>query len=149
MKAYTTVGLTMLEVLVSLAIFALAVVALGATYANTMGANRSIAEETRYAGDWRLVRQIVLSEPNLEKVIHGGRLSLPDGREVSWALSVQGGRVADLFDVTMNGEIKEAGRPTVRHEENFRVLRPSWTAPGARNDSIQRVRHARQGGGAP
>lgn len=142
--ARNNAALTVLEVLVSLAIFALAVVALSAAYVNALGAHRAIAEQERDAGDWRQVRAMVLTEPELDKAARDGKLQLTPDRQITWAVAVRPGHVTDLFEVVLTGEVRETGLPPRPHHERFRVLRPSWTAPGDSSDAAARIQETRR-----
>lgn len=119
---------TLVEVLVSLAIFALAAVVLGAAYVNVLTGYDAVSRRQEHEQDLRLVRTQVLAEPDRKLVEKGGTFPLPDNRRAQWTAVVQETAVADLFRVTFNCQIDEPARarPWVR-EENFLLLRPTWS----------------------
>lgn len=124
---------TLLEVLVSLAIFALAAVVLGAAYVNVLNGYDAVSHRQEHEQDLRLVRSQVLAEPDRKRVEKGGTFPLPQNHQAQWTATVQETAVADLFRVTFRCRIDETARPQpwVR-EENFLLLRPTWSDPSDR-----------------
>lgn len=126
-------GFTLIEVLVSLAIFALAAVVLSAAYLNVLGSYRALGTHQRAGEDWKLLRFMVLNEPERNKVEAGGRLVLPDGRQLEWTARIEPTDVADLFRLTL-----EAASPGTNASDTWQrgqvihVLRPGWSDPGER-----------------
>src|SRR3954470_10348335 len=92
---------TLVEVLVSLAIFAVAAVVLGAAYVNilvnyqAMRAWSSDREELAYA------RATLLAEPDRTKAERGGELALLAGGNLRWKATIADLPRADLFQVTL------------------------------------------------
>lgn len=127
-------GFTLVEVLVSLAIFALAAVVLGAAYVNVLTGYDAVSHRQEHEQDLRLVRALVLAEPDRTVVEKGGGFPLPDGRTAQWTATVAETAVADLFQVKFRCEIAEPARPSpwVR-EEKFMLLRPTWSDPADRD----------------
>lgn len=125
---------TLIEVLVSLAIFALASVVLAAAYLNVLGGYQAVALRQQGEEEWKLVRSVVLSEADREKVEAGGRLQLSDGSNLQWTATIEGTAVADLFAVTVRSEpdftVKNENR--VR-EQKILLLRPKWSDPVERD----------------
>ena len=134
---------TLLEVLVSLAIFAIAAVVLGATYANVLIGYDRVARAQEHVEEGRLVRALVLGEPDRKLAEQGGDLPLPDHRTASWTATIQEAGVADLFSVTLRIEVRDPARaePWV-HDEKFMLLRPSWSDPTVR-DKLRQGTHDR------
>ncbi len=127
-------GFTLVEVLVSLAIFALAAVVLGAAYVNVLTGYEAVSRRQEHEQDLRLVRTLVLVEPDRKLVEAGGTFPLPENRSARWTAAVRATGVADLFGVRFRCEIDEPGRaqPWVR-EESFLLLRPTWSDPAERD----------------
>lgn len=134
-------GFTLIEVLVALAIFALAAVVLGAAYVNILTSYDAVSRRSEHEQDLRLVRAAVLAEPDREVVEKGGDFALPGSRPARWTATVEPGTVADLFQVKLRCEIPEPGRPTpwVR-EEVFFLLRPTWSDPAERDRLREQTR---------
>lgn len=126
-------GFTLLEVLVGIAILALAVVVLGAAYVNTLGAHAAVAQRAAAGAGMDFLREAVLAEADRAKVEAGGRIPLPDDRELSWEATVEEAAVPDLFQVVVRGRITN-GRDD--REETFEhklmLLRPDWSEAGRR-----------------
>src|SRR4051812_45954159 len=105
-------GFTLIEVLVSLAIFALAAVVLGATYVNVMGGYAAVAKMNEHEQDLQFVRTTaLLGEPDRKLVEAGGELALPDNRTAHWEAQVEETTVANLFRVNFHCEIRDPTRP--------------------------------------
>ncbi len=134
---------TLIEVLVSLAIFALAAVVLGATYVNVLNAYDSVSRRNRHDQDLALVRASLLAESDRKKVEQGGDYVLPGNRSADWSVQIDEAGVADLFRVKLRCVIRDPARdtPLVR-EESFMLLRPTWSDPGER-DKLRRAARER------
>ena len=141
-------GFTLIEVLVSLALFALAAVVLSVAYLNIIGSYRALGSQHNAEEDWKLVRAVVLTEPELEKVEQGGRLPLPDGRQLQWTAQIEPTNVADLFRLTIEAETASggAGLEAWKRSQVLHVLRPAWSDPAERERlrEITRQRVARE-----
>ncbi len=124
---------TLIEVLVSLAIFALAAVVLGASYVNVLTGYDAVSHRQEHEQDLRLVRAQLLAEPDRTVLEQGGTFPLPDNRHAEWTATIVETTVADLFRVNFRCQIDEPGkaRPWVR-EESFMLLRPTWSDPAER-----------------
>jgi general secretion pathway protein I len=124
-------GFTLIEVLVSLAIFALAAVMLAAAYVNTLTAYDAAARRNGHEQDLKLVRAALLAETELKKVEEGGEIMLPDERRARWEAKVDPAGVADLFRVTLHCEV--SGRDASWTKDfTLMLLRPSWSESDAR-----------------
>jgi general secretion pathway protein I len=124
---------TLIEVLVSLAIFALASVVLSVAYLNVIGSYRALDSQQRSDEDWKVLRAGVLTEPDLAKVEEGGRVVLPGGRELAWRAKVEPTEIADLFRLTLEGDVPAAGEAEAwQRTQHLYVLRPSWSDPAER-----------------
>src|SRR2546425_111360 len=125
---------TLIEVLVSLAIFALAAVVLGATYLNVLTGYAAVAKRNEHDQDLRLVRAVVLAEPDRKKAETGGDQALPGNRTAHWETKIEEAGVADLFQVRLRCEIRDPAQPqSWVGEETFRLLRPTWSDPVVRD----------------
>lgn len=136
---------TLVEVLIGLAILAIAAIVLGAAYANTLGAHAAIAQRASGGSAMDFLRDTVLNEPEREKVEKGGDMSLPDDRRLRWEAKVEEVAVPDLFKVTLTtrtsgGTMKSEEEAT----ETLMVLRPTWSDPQRREQLRSDWRAARE-----
>jgi general secretion pathway protein I len=126
-------GFTLIEVLVSIAIFALAAVVLGSAYVNVLGGYQRMRGSTLEESDVAFVRALVLAEPKLEVVEKGGDLRRADQSTLHWRAEVEPTTRADLFRVTLECERPASGPgPGRRVRNSFLVLRPTWSEPAER-----------------
>lgn len=127
-------GFTLIEVLVSLAIFALAAVVLSVAYLNIIGSYRALGAHHQTDEDWKGLRAVVLTEPEAPKVEQGGRLALPGGRQLNWQAEIEPTDVADLFRLTLTADSPAAaGGEAWSRRQVMYLLRPSWSDPAERD----------------
>lgn len=122
-------GFTLLEVMVSLLIFALAAVVMGASYLNVLNAYEVVSRDNAPAEDIRFARAQLLAEPDREKAEEGGDFEGTKGARVQWRSAIEQTSTADLFRVTFTCEIAAVGDQSApaRRAETFFVLRPTWS----------------------
>lgn len=127
-------GFTLIEVLVALAIFAIAAVVLGASYVNLLQAHAAIRDRDGSEADISWARDALLAEPDRAMVERGGDVVLPDGRMASWRATVTPTGVSDLFDVVLELTAPPAGGSgeLVQVSETLRLLRPTWSIESER-----------------
>lgn len=121
-------GFTLVEVLVALSIFALAAVVLGSSYLNVLNSYEAVSRGVQTGEDFVFARQLVLNEPDREKVERGGEFDTASGQRARWTAAIESTNVADLFAVTFTCEIADPNRPEPdRVTQTFRLLRPTWS----------------------
>src|SRR5262245_25161384 len=98
-------GFTLVEVLASLAILAMAAVVLGAAYVNTLTAHHAVAVRAATGYEIDYLRDSILNEPERDNVEKGGDVTLPDNRRLQWEAVIEEAPVPDLFKVTVRGKI--------------------------------------------
>ena len=131
-------GFTLLEVLVALAIFALAAVVLGATYVNALNAYEMAARHNEYAEDLRFVRAALLTQPDREKASAGGDLDLGDNKRARWTADIAPTNTVDLFSVTWTCEITDPDRrEPYRATQVMLLVRPTWSDPVERSKLLE------------
>ena len=148
-RSQSSHGFTLIEVLISLAIFALAAVVLSAAYLNIISSYSSMGERQQAQEDWKWLRLTVLSEPDKKKVEDGGRLALPNGEQLVWSAKIEPTDVADLFRVNLRGEtVKTTGPEAWQRSQSLQLLRPTWSDPAEREKlrDITRQRLLKQRG---
>lgn len=123
-------GFTLLEVIVALAIFALAAVVLGSAYVNVLNAYETVGRGNQMDEDVRFARAQLLAEPDHDKAEKGGDFVSPGGRAVKWHATIEPTTTADLFTVTFVCELADpAGAEAQPATEVFTVMRPTWADP--------------------
>ena len=121
-------GFTLIEVLVALAIFALAAVVLGAAYVNVLTGYEVARRATQTDAEVKFARASLLAEADVDKAAQGADHDSADGRHVRWTATIEPTMVADLFTVTFECECTGPGLPEPqRTKQVFRVLRPTWS----------------------
>ena len=125
---------SLIEVLVALAIFALAAVGLGAAYSNVLLGRQALKQYDVGAEDMARCRAALLETVNFDDIEVGGDIYLPDDRMARWQGTVEPTTVSDLFAVTLSAEIqKDSGGEYIPMKEETRLLlRPSWSTASDR-----------------
>lgn len=142
---------TLIEVLVALAIFALAAVVLGATYVNLLRTHAALRERDGTGDDIQWARDVLLLEPDRQTAERGGDIVLPDGRQASWRATIEPTEVSDLFDVVLELDAPPAGGgggDLVKSRSTLRLLRPTWSTAAERTElrrkAADRLKRARE-----
>jgi general secretion pathway protein I len=131
-------GFTLLEVLIALAIFALAAIVLGSAYVNILLSYDVVRRNSTYGEDVAFARQIVLNEPDRTKLEKGGEFETADGHHAKWDVEIASTTTADLFNVTFTCEISDAKQPEAQKTtQTFLVLRPTWSIDAAEHDKLR------------
>ena len=142
-------GFTIIEVLVALAIFTLAAVVLGGAYANVINSYFVMGKVVRADDDLKFARSELLAETDLKKAEEGNNFTTADGRRVTWSAKIEPTDLPDLFTVHFKCEITgKPGEEAFELEQEFRLLRPTWSEPGERDprrEEVQkRIREAQE-----
>ena len=124
---------TLIEVLVSLAIFAVAAVSLGAAYSNVLLSRIAMKQDEQRLDDRSRCRAALLETPGFEDVEAGGEIHLPGGRTARWQGKIEATAVSDLFAVQLTAEIEATdGGEAEEFAETRMLLRPTWSIPSDR-----------------
>lgn len=123
-------GFTIIEVMVALAILALAAIVLGAAYVNVLN-SYAIAGRSRDADeDVKFARMQLLAEPDVKKLEVGNDFESVGDRKVRWTARAEPTAIADLFTVTFECEVTDLTQLEPRKiTETFMLLRPTWSDP--------------------
>lgn len=132
-------GFTLPEVLVALAIFALASIVLASSYLNILSAytraEKGSAEDPYVA----MARQQLLTQPNGTLAMAGGEFDTPQplgiptagtppSEHVKWTADIEPTTEADLFSVTLTCIVTPSNSTTSTTDvETFMLLRPTWS----------------------
>jgi general secretion pathway protein I len=124
---------TLVEVLVALAIFAIAGVVIATSYANVLGSHSAIMRRDDREPAMRLVRDAFRAEADRMKIEAWNDIVLPDSGRARWRAVLESTPIADLFDVTLEVELTlNANADAVTVTEKMRLLRPTWSDPAER-----------------
>ena len=130
---------TLVEVLISLAMFALAAISLGAAYTNVVLSRQALKVNDVAVDDLARARAALLETINYDDVTTGGEINLPGERLATWKGEIEATSVSDLFSVTLTVEIQNAdGTDAPPLTETRLLLRPTWSVPADR----QKIRDA-------
>jgi len=134
-------GFTLLEVLVAMAIFAMAAVVLGATYVNALSAYQAAGRRNEYDADLRFVRAALLTEPDRDKAEEGGDLDLGSSKRAHWQADIAPTDTVDLFSVAWTCVIDDPARSKpYKTTQTFLLLRPTWSDPVERTKLLDTVK---------
>lgn len=143
---------TLIEVLVALAIFALAAVVLGSAYINLLQMHAALRERDGSGDDLQWARAALLVEPDRNTAERGGDVILPDGRRANWRATITATGVSDLFTVVLEMDApppEGKGGDTLKSKCEMTLLRPTWSTAAERDalrnkakDRIQQQRGA-------
>lgn len=137
-------GLTLIEVLVALAVFALAAVGLAATHGNLILARESMQRLDQEDEALKQARAAVLAPDALAdgKLVTlsgqalSGSLQLENGTDASWEAELALTDVSDLFTVKLTVRSTNGARETVT-QQTFFLLRPAWSSDADRQTRRQ------------
>ena len=126
-------GFTLLEVIVALAIFALAAIVLGAAYVNVLVAYADAQRTDPNEMEVRFARSQLLATTNRDEAEKGSDYQAADGRRVQWSAKIETAVRPDLFQVTFVCELGAGGGSVTEKAktitETFTLLRPTWSDP--------------------
>jgi general secretion pathway protein I len=135
---------TLLEVLVALTVFALAVVVLGSAYLNVLNSYEAVSRGVQVGEDFAFARTLVLNEPDREKLEQGGQFDTAAGLRAAWNVQIESTNIADLFTVIFTCEIADPARTEPeRMVQTFRLLRPTWSNDPAERSQLKEDAKAR------
>ncbi|MES2695837.1 MAG: prepilin-type N-terminal cleavage/methylation domain-containing protein [Verrucomicrobiota bacterium] len=129
---------TLLEVLLSLAIFAFAAVVLASSYLNILIGYDAVSRGALVGEDLAFARQLVLLQPDRKKLEEGGDFETVGGRRATWRVEIKSTNVGDLYDVDFTCEITEPGRALPdKVTQTFRLLRPTWVVDAGEQGKLK------------
>ena len=125
---------TIIEVLVSMAIFAMSVIVLAGGYINTLEGYDQAKRIMTSDHDLQFVRSQVMAMTDSSSNLQGSYTS-PDGSNVTWQVDepVPSVVVPDLFAVTYSYTIQPADGQSTTTTDSFWIDRPTWSDPAAQS----------------
>lgn len=134
---------TLVEVLIAVAIFAMAASVLMSAFVNALLSRESAAKYDLLNADIRAVRMQLLLEPNLEDAEDGNEYETVHSGEASWKARVEPTDVVDLFQVGLSIRFSEPPEGLVAdYSEKLYLLRPTWSESDERSELLQDKREA-------
>lgn len=133
----------------SLAIFALAAVSLGAAYSNVLMGRLALKQDEQRLDDLARCRAALMETPGFDDVETGGEIHLPGDRTARWKGKIEATSVSDLFAVQLTCEIQAVKDGDFGDEinETRMLLRPTWSIPSdrqkIRDDARERLEKER------
>ncbi len=141
----TVFGFSLIEVVVALALFAMASVVLMSSFVNALLAREhGQSNDVRHA-DIRAVRMQLLLEPNVDDAEDGDRYETLNNGMANWEASIEPTNVIDLFKVELRIEFSEPQEEQeATHIETLYLLRPTWSESDERSTLLQDKKDALQ-----
>lgn len=121
-----------MEVLVALAVFAMAAVVLASAYINVLNAYALVGRGDSRDENVRFARAQLLAEPDRKKAEQGDDFEAGEGVRVKWSATIEPTTTADLFHVIFVCDLNDpkATAPATPTKETFMLLRPTWSEGG-------------------
>ena len=136
--SHTADGFSLIDVVVALALFAMAAVVLNSSFINALLARERGLSNDRLHADIQAVRLQLLLEPNLEDVEDGGRYETLNSGTANWEASVEPTNLIDLFHVQLQIEFSDPqDDQAATHTESLYLLRPTWSESDERSELLQ------------
>lgn len=138
--------MTLIEVLVALAILALAAVGLAATHGNLLLAREQMRRLDEEDEALRRAREAVLAAdatgaaPTVGKSGRrlSGRVDLSAGGQAEWEAELRPAGVGDLFEVALS--VRREGEAGEGRAQSFHLLRPGWSDEAERRALLDAAR---------
>lgn len=131
-------GFSLIEVVISVAIFAMAATVLTSAFANALLARERSASNDLLNLDIRAVRMQLLLEANLEDAEDGDEMETLNSGEAAWEAVIEPTNVIDLFRVRLSINFSEPPEDLpAKYTETLYLLRPTWSDSGERSDLLQ------------
>jgi general secretion pathway protein I len=129
----TRSAFTLIEVLLSLVIFAMTAVVLGGAYVNVLNSYEAAQKANMSDADVSFARSQLLTQADLPTAQAGAEFDDGD-RHVKWTADIEPTDTTDLFTVTFTCVFSGgAGVEAKTVVETFMLVRPTWSDPTARS----------------
>ncbi len=128
-------GFTIIEVMLALALFGVAVTTFTASYLNIINALDAIQVDQPYEQDISMIRLAAFSTETVEELEEGGEVFTGSHGEAYWRVEYEPTLVADLFKVWLFVEILDKETDEMKEVQEIHYLtRPTWSDPVERSD---------------
>lgn len=144
-KSKAPPGFSLIEVVIAVALFAMAATILSSSFVNALLAREHGQSNDLREADIRAVRMQLLLQPNLEDAESGNRYETLNNGEASWRASIEPTEVVDLFRVELEIEFLDSQpQQPSEHTETLYLLRPTWSQSDRRSVLLDDKRQALQ-----
>jgi len=134
---------SLIEVMVAMAIAAVAFTVLSQTFVNTLRVLGSLTFEANRENDLRFVRSQIILEPDRDTFEDGGEIETLNFGTARWEAEIEETSVVDLFLVRLRIELSGGNNTDPsEHEETLYLLRPTWSDPIDRSIILENARDA-------
>lgn len=135
-------GFSLLEVMVAMALFFVAVSYFSMTYLNTLMAMERTRVNQGLEQDMAAIRRQALLIADVEEVEKGGEVVTGEHGIARWRIEYEPTEVADLFLVTLRVDLEPEDEENGVSEatEQFYLTRPTWSVPSDRNELRSRTK---------
>lgn len=128
---------TLIEVLLSLVIFAMTAVVLGGAYVNVLNSYEAAQKANMNDADVSFARSQLLTQSDMPTAQAGAEFDDGD-RHIKWTAEIDPADTTDLFTVTFTCVISGGqGAETKTVVETFMLMRPTWSDPTERTSLRQ------------
>ncbi len=117
-------GFTLPEVLLALALLALAAIATGQAVRSSLALLERARHVEQPSPGLSMARDALLEAESEEKAEEGGTIDLPEGGSVDWTADLEVTELPDVFEVELT--VDSADGETV---ERLFLYRPGWSSP--------------------
>ncbi|MGK0309931.1 MAG: general secretion pathway protein I [Lentimonas sp.] len=136
-------GFSLIEVVVALALFAMAAVVLSETFVNVLLARERGTNNDARNRDIQAVRMQLLLEPNREEAEEGDTYETLSNGSANWEATIEPTNVIDLFQVQLQIEFQAPqDDQETSYQETLYLLRPTWSESDERSDLLQEKKDA-------
>jgi len=129
MRIHHNRGFSLIEVLVAIAIWGVAVTVLLQAFVNTLTVLDHLETDSSRDLDLKFIRNNILQEADLDTFEEGGEITTLNMGTAHWEAEVEPTSIPNLFEVLLTIEFEgtDVEIPTI--EETIYVLRPTWSDP--------------------
>ena len=133
-----TDAFSLIEVVIALAVFALAATVLMSSFVDALLAREGTLSKSLIDTDIRAVRMQLLLEPDIEAAEEGNEYESLNSGEASWIAIINPTNVVDLFKVDFSVRFSEPPEgESESYKEILYLLRPTWSESDERDELLQ------------
>jgi len=140
-----TTGFSLIEVLVALTLFAIAVSAFTQSTFYALSSLQILQAAPTQDLDLQFVRERVLQIEDKEKAEDGGTIETLNSGEATWSTTIDPTDIVDLYKLVLTVEFKGTNElKEHKAEQTLYVFRKKWTSAADRKKAIKEKKEARK-----